>query len=120
MKAEKQGFKSVVRTGINLEVGQEAVVNFRLEVGDLVQQMAVSEEAPVVNVTTASVSGIVDERQIKELPLNGRSFDNLITLNPGAINYTAMKSSKYQHEQREHVFRGWAAYRREFIPAERR
>jgi hypothetical protein len=92
LKAEKQGFKSVVRTGVSLEVGQEAVVNFRLEVGELVQQMAVTEEAPVVNVTTASVSGIVDERQIKELPLNGRSFDDLITLNPGTINYSALKS----------------------------
>jgi hypothetical protein len=91
LKAEKQGFKSVVRTGVSLAVGQEAVVNFRLEVGDLVQEMSVSEEAPVVNVTTASVSGIVDERQIKDLPLNGRSFDDLITLNPGTINY-ALKS----------------------------
>ena len=92
LKAEKQGFKSVVRTGVSLEVGQEAVVNFRLELGELVQQVAVTEEAPVVNVTTAAVSGIVDERQIKELPLNGRSFDDLITLNPGTINYDAMKS----------------------------
>ena len=89
LKAEKQGFKSVVRTGVSLEVGQEAVVNFRLEVGEFVQKISVSEEAPVVNVTTASVSGMVDERQIKELPLNGRSFDDLIALNPGAINYTA-------------------------------
>src|ERR1700686_385484 len=92
LKAEKQGFKSVVRTGVSLEVGQQAVVNFRLELGELVQQMAVSEEAPVVNVTTASVAGMVDERQIKELPLNGRSFDDLIALNPGAINYSALKS----------------------------
>ncbi|HEY2645353.1 MAG TPA: carboxypeptidase regulatory-like domain-containing protein, partial [Candidatus Acidoferrales bacterium] len=92
IKVEKQGFKPVVRTGVNLEVGQDAVVNFRLEVGDLVQQMSVSEEAPVVNVTTASVSGMVDERQIKELPLNGRSFDDLIALNPGTINYSALKS----------------------------
>ena len=88
LKVEKQGFKAIVRTGIRLEVGQEAVVNFRLELGELVQQMIVSEEAPVVNVTTASISGMVDERQIKELPLNGRSFDDLITLNPGTINYT--------------------------------
>ena len=93
VKAEKRGFKSVDRTGINLKVGQEAVVNFRLEVGDIVQQVAVTEEAPVVNVTPASVSGIVDERAIKDLPLNGRSFDNLITLNPGTINYSAMKSA---------------------------
>ena len=92
IKAEKAGFKAVLRTGINLEVGQEAVVNLRLELGEFVQQIAITEEAPVVNVTTASVSGMVGERQIKDLPLNGRSFDNLIALNPGTINYSAMKS----------------------------
>ena len=47
----------------------------------------------MVNTTTASVSGVVGERAIKDLPLNGRSFDDLITLNPGAINYSAMKSA---------------------------
>jgi hypothetical protein len=93
VKAEKKGFKSVVRTGINLEVGQQAVVNLRLEVGEFVQQVVIQEEAPVVNVTPASISGVVGERAIKDLPLNGRSFDNLITLNPGTINYSAMKSA---------------------------
>src|ERR1700676_1278072 len=87
LKAEKPGFKAVDRTGINLRVGQEAVVNLQLEVGDLVQQVTVVAEAPVVNTTTASVSGVVGEREVKDLPLNGRSFDNLITLNPGAISY---------------------------------
>ena len=46
----------------------------------------------MVNVTTAPVSGLVGEREIKELPLNGRSFDDLITLNPGTTNYSAMRS----------------------------
>ena len=87
VKAEKTGFKAAVRTGINLEVGQEAVVNLQLEVGEFAQQVIVSAEAPVVNTTTASVSGVVGEREVKDLPLNGRSFDNLITLNPGAISY---------------------------------
>jgi hypothetical protein len=82
-----------VRTGINLELGQDAVVNLRLEVGDLVQPVTVSADAPVVNTTTAAVSGMVGERAVKDLPLNGRSIDNLITLNPGAINYSAMKSA---------------------------
>jgi hypothetical protein len=94
VKAEKTGFRAVVRTGINLEVGQEATVHLRLEVGEVVQQIIVSEDAPVVNTTIASVSGIVGEREVKDLPLNGRSFDNLITLNPGAINYSAMKSAQ--------------------------
>jgi hypothetical protein len=92
VKAEKQGFKAQVRAGIDLVVGQQAVVNLRLEVGDFVQQVTVLEETPVVNTTTDSVSGLVGERQVKELPLNGRSFDNLITLNPGAINYSSQKS----------------------------
>ena len=87
VKVEKTGFKEAVRTGINLEVGQEAVVNLQLQVGEFAQQVIVSGEAPVVNTTTASVSGVVGEREVKDLPLNGRSFDNLITLNPGAINY---------------------------------
>ena len=91
VKVEKTGFKEEVRTGINLEVGQEAVVNLQLQVGEFAQQVIVSGEAPVVNTTTASVSGVVGEREVKDLPLNGRSFDNLIALNPGAINY-ALKS----------------------------
>ncbi len=87
VKAEKTGFKAVVRTGIDLVVGQDAVVNLRLEVGEFAQQVVVSAETPLINTTTSPVSGLVEERQVKELPLNGRSFDNLITLNPGAINY---------------------------------
>jgi hypothetical protein len=87
VKAEKQGFKSALRTGINLEVGEEAVVNLRLEVGDLRQQVTVAAESPLVNTTTAQTSGTVDEQEVKDLPLNGRSFDDLIALNPGAINY---------------------------------
>jgi len=94
VKAEKPGFKAALRTGIDLRIGQEAVVNLRLEVGDLAQQVTVSEQAPVVNTTTASVAGLVGEREVKDLPLNGRSFDNLIALNPGSINYSAMKSAQ--------------------------
>ena len=57
VKAEKPGFKAALRTGINLRIGQEAVVNLRLEVGELAQQVTVSEQAPVVNTTTAPVAG---------------------------------------------------------------
>ncbi len=92
VKAGKAGFKAALRTGIHLRIGQEAVVNLRLEVGDLTQQVTVAEPAPVVNTTTASVAGMVSGRELTELPLNGRSFDTLMTLNPGAVNYSAMKS----------------------------
>jgi len=45
VRAEKTGFKTAVRKGVNLEVGQEAVVNLRLEVGELAQQIVITEEA---------------------------------------------------------------------------
>ena len=93
IRAEKSGFKARIESGINLVVGQEAVVNLNLEVGDVQQQVTVTAEAPLVNTTTASVAGLVGEKQVKDLPLNGRSFDNLITLNAGAVNFTSMKGT---------------------------
>src|SRR5881409_1991599 len=83
------GFKQAVRSGINLVVGQEAVVDLTLEVGANAEQVTVTEEAPLVNTTTSSTSGVITEQQIKELPLNGRSFDQLITLNVGVSNATS-------------------------------
>src|SRR5947209_6731946 len=80
------GFKQMVRSGINLVVGQEAVVDLTLEVGANAEQVTVTEEAPLVNTTTSSTSGVITEQQVKELPLNGRSFDQLITLNVGVSN----------------------------------
>src|SRR5262245_32633305 len=93
LKAEKAGFKAVVRSGIRLDVGQEAVINLRLEVGDLQQEVRIVAEGPLVNTTTTQISGLVGEREVKDLPLNGRSFDQLIALNSGSVNYSSMKSA---------------------------
>jgi Carboxypeptidase regulatory-like domain len=87
VKAEKPGFKAAIETGINLVVGQRAVVNLRLEVGATQEQVTVTGEAPLVNTTIDSVSGLVGEQQVKNLPLNGRSFDLLIALNPSIIQF---------------------------------
>src|SRR5438876_4212024 len=83
------GFKQAVRSGINLVVGQEAVVHLTLEVGANTEKVTVTEEAPLVNTTTSSTSGVITEQQVKDLPLNGRSFDQLITLNVGVSNATS-------------------------------
>ena len=88
LSGEKTGFRPVKQTGIHLVVGQQAVINLKLEVGEFIQQTEVTADVPLVNTTTQPVSGLVGEREVKELPLNGRSFDNLITLNPGAVNFT--------------------------------
>jgi hypothetical protein len=80
------GFKQEVRKGINLVVGQEAVIDLTLQVGGNAEQITVSEEAPLVAATTSSTAGLISEAQIKDLPLNGRSFDQLLTLNTGIAN----------------------------------
>jgi len=86
LTAEKMGFQRELRRGITLVVAQEAVVNLTLQVGSIVQQVTVTEAAPLVNTTTTSTSGVISEQQIKELPLNGRSFDQLLTLNTGTVD----------------------------------
>src|SRR5215813_8271303 len=83
------GFKQQVRSGVNLVVGQEAVVDLTLEVGAAAEQVTVTEEAQLLNTKTSSTSGVITEQQVKELPLNGRSFDQLITLNVGVSNATS-------------------------------
>src|SRR5437867_2309659 len=83
------GFKQDVRRGINLVVGQQAVIDLVLEVGATAEQVTVTEEAPLVNTTLSSTSGLISEQQVKELPLNGRSFDQLLVLNVGVVNNTS-------------------------------
>jgi hypothetical protein len=92
VRAKKEGFSEEVRTGIQLVVGQEAVVNLALRLGAISEEVLVNENAPVVSVTTADVSGVVAEQQVKDLPLNGRSYDELLTLNPGVVNFTWEKT----------------------------
>src|SRR5256886_1606729 len=87
--AEKAGFKQQVRRGLNLSVGQEAIVDLTLDVGNVIEQVTVTEAAPLVNTTLSSTSGLITKQQIKDLPLNGRSFDQLLTLNVGIVNNTS-------------------------------
>ena len=90
--ASKPGFTSQLKTGIDLVVGQAAVVDLTLAVGDLKQVVMVEETATAISLSTQPSSGLVSERQVKDLPLNGRSYDQLLALNPGIVNYTAERS----------------------------
>src|SRR5437867_1204592 len=81
LMAELPGFKPLVRRGIELAVAQEIVLNLTLEVGTTAEQVTVTGEAPLVNATLASTAGLITGEQLKDLPLNGRSFHELMTLN---------------------------------------
>src|SRR5438067_2565668 len=92
VRAEKRGFSAQVKTDIDLVVGQNTTVDFVLAVGQLRQVVTVEAPSPTVDLSTQDTSGLVNERQVKQLPLNGRSYDGLLTLNPGVVNYTSERS----------------------------
>jgi carboxypeptidase family protein len=92
VRVNKQGFAEEARTGIRLVVGQNAKVDFTLQVSQVTQRVNVTADAPMVATTTADISGVVGEQQVKELPLNGRSYDLLLPLNPGIVNFTSQKT----------------------------
>ena len=92
VKAEKSGFRSEEKTGISLALGQPETVNVLLQVGDVRQVVHVEAAPTIVVISTEDVSGLVGEQQVKDLPLNGRSYDQLITLNPGVVNYTSQRA----------------------------
>ncbi len=77
------GFRPVVNRGIRLTVGQVAVIEAVLELGQIAEAVEVRANAVAVNLTSGSVSGLVGEREIRDLPLNGRSFQQLALLQPG-------------------------------------
>jgi hypothetical protein len=92
VRVKKEGFAEGIRSGIRLAVGQDASADLSLRVGKVNEQIRVAEDAPLVNLTTKDISGLVGERQVKDLPLNGRSYDLLLTLNPGIVNFTWEKT----------------------------
>ena len=92
VRASKDGFADKVRAGIVLVVGQDATADLALGLGQLKQQVNVNENVPIVNTSTQDISGLVGEQQVKQLPLNGRSYDLLLTLNPGIVNFTSQKT----------------------------
>jgi hypothetical protein len=83
VQATDTGFKTETRKGITLEVAQQAVINFTLEVGTAEQQVVVTGEAPMVNTQDATLGGLVNETSMKDLPLNGRNYIDLSLLQAG-------------------------------------
>jgi hypothetical protein len=92
VRGAKPGFTEEVHPGIQLAVGQSATVDINLQVGQSSQQVTVKGDAAMVSATTSPASNLVGERQIRDLPLNGRSYDELLTLNPGVVNFTWEKT----------------------------
>lgn len=87
-----EGFQTQQRTNIRLTVGQSLEIGFQIGIDAVRQNVVVEAVEPSVNTTAQQTSGLIDERAVKELPLNGRSYDGLLTLNPATVNYTNQRS----------------------------
>jgi carboxypeptidase family protein/TonB-dependent receptor-like protein len=83
---ELSGFQPTRRGGVALAIGQDAVVNATLQIGALNEAVVVTENAPLVTTTSSAVASLVDEKQIRDLPLNGRDFSQLTLLQPGIVS----------------------------------
>jgi len=92
VSASRDGFAPLKRTGIRVTVGQNVQLHLALTIGNVQETVSVADTPAVVDATTLQVQGLIDERQVKELPLNGRSFDQLIELNPASVSYTTQRS----------------------------
>jgi Carboxypeptidase regulatory-like domain len=87
-----ESFQTQTQNNLSLAIGQTLQVYFVLGLATVQQQVLVEAADTSVNTTTQQSAGLVDERQVKELPLNGRSYDELLTLNPATVNYTNERS----------------------------
>ena len=74
VEAQAPGFQTSVRQEIQLTVGREIEIEMLLRLGQVEQVTEVTAQAPLVETVTNALSGLVDERTIRELPLNGRSL----------------------------------------------
>ena len=84
LTAELGGFATVTRTGMQAQVGQQLAVNLQMAPSTVQETVTVTGEAPLIDVVSSTVSGNIDQRQVQDLPLNGRNWLDLTLLAPGS------------------------------------
>src|SRR5882762_3112771 len=77
------GFATQVRTGITLDVGAQQVFNITMQVGSLSQEIEVTGTAAEIQLSSSDLGAVVNSTTVRELPLNGRSWTDLASLEPG-------------------------------------
>ncbi len=84
---QARGFKGVDRPNVQIEVASDVRADFALQPGNVTEILTVTEEVPLVNTTSATLGGTLSNKEINDLPLNGRNYENLLQLRPGIIRY---------------------------------
>ena len=84
LEVQHPGFQKLVRAGVELTAADTVSVNLELQVGNVQQTVEVTGAAPLLQTQTAAVSSLVTNQQIREIPLNGRTFTQLLQIMPGS------------------------------------
>jgi Carboxypeptidase regulatory-like domain/TonB dependent receptor len=87
VRAEYKGFKTFERKNVLLEVGKDVRVDAVLQPGAASETIVITEEVPMVDTTSTTLGGTISNEIINDLPLNGRNYQNLISLRPGTSIY---------------------------------
>jgi outer membrane receptor protein involved in Fe transport len=91
---ERQGFQLYIQRGVELSVGREAVIDFKLNVGNIEEKVVLEQDASLVNTTTSALGHLVNRKQIEQLPLNGRDVLQLAKLENGVISTSEISFSQ--------------------------
>lgn len=83
LSTSPQGFKKTVATGVVLHVSENKVVNLDLQVGQVTETVTITSETSPVETRSGEISSLIAEKQVTELPLNGRNFTQLVLMVPG-------------------------------------
>lgn len=95
VRAEKDGFRTEVRTGLILQLNQKARVDLKLSVGAVSETVEVSARGVILNTDDATIGNVVEQKRVTDLPLNGRNFANLAGLMPGVIKGISSNTNQY-------------------------
>jgi hypothetical protein len=87
VRAEFKGFKTFERKNILLEVGKDVRIDAVLQPGATTETITITEDVPMVDTTSTTLGGTISNEIINDLPLNGRNYQNLISLRPGTAIY---------------------------------
>jgi hypothetical protein len=87
VRVEAKGFKTSERADIQISVASDAQIDFALQTGQASETVTVTEQVPLINTTSSSLGGTLSNKEINDLPLNGRNYENLLQLRPGVVRY---------------------------------
>ncbi len=94
LTAEFSGFKKTDRAGVTVRINDVLSIDFQLEVGNATESVEVKGGAPLIEASNVTLGQVVEERQIKDLPLQAGNANELVLLTPGVVNSTNLRQRK--------------------------